>query len=414
MNQTYRRADRPVDRRMVGGVAAGLAEHLGIPVLYVRIGFVVATWFNGAGLIAYALMWRFLPLATPELAPGLEAASRKGNRTLSSESSRTADVIQTVAMLAVGGGVLWLLQVWGVGVGWALLAPLLLALGGIALIWRQFDDAAWSRWMFHNSGFGSVARMALGALMVAIAGLYFLTQERGWTGIADIVSALGVAIVGIGLILGPWIYKLTTELSSERRERLRTQERADVAAHLHDSVLQTLALLQKNAADPAAVATLARRQERELRDWLYGDESDRGDTLVAELKVNAAEVEADHNIAVEVISVGDAILNSGLRAAAKAAREAMVNAAKHAATTRIDVYVEVGAESADVFIRDRGAGFDLASIGEDRRGVRGSIIERVERHGGTATIKSAPGEGTEVRIAVPIAAHDSSERESSS
>ncbi|HJR89761.1 MAG TPA: PspC domain-containing protein, partial [Aeromicrobium sp.] len=48
----FRRAERPAERRILGGVAAGMADHLGVPVLWVRVGFVVATWFNGAGLIA--------------------------------------------------------------------------------------------------------------------------------------------------------------------------------------------------------------------------------------------------------------------------------------------------------------------------------------------------------------------------
>lgn len=388
-----------------------MAEHFGVAVVYVRIAFVVATWFNGAGVLAYALLWRFLPLATPGQTPGLESASRRGNRTGARTTTPVTDIMQTIAVLAVGAGVLWLLQVWGFGVGWALLAPLLLALGGVALIWRQFDDATWSRWMFQNNGAGSYARIALGAAMVAVAGLYFLTQERGWAGLADLVSALGVALVGLGLILGPWIYKLTTDLATERRERMRTQERADVAAHLHDSVLQTLALLQKNASDPATVATLARRQERELRGWLYGIEADRADTLVTALKAEAVEVETDHKVAVDVISVGDAELDEHLRAAARAAREAIVNAAKHADVGHIDVYIEVRDTEADIFVRDRGVGFDLDTIGADRMGLRGSIVERVERHGGTAEIRSTPGDGTEVRIVIPVAGSDSYEQE---
>jgi signal transduction histidine kinase len=216
------------------------------------------------------------------------------------------------------------------------------------------------------------------------------------------------------LILGPWITKLLGDLSEERRERVRSQERADVAAHLHDSVLQTLALLQKNAGDSATVATLARRQERELRAWLYGNDEKPGDSLVAALRASAADVEDAHRVPVEVIAVGDAPLDPDVAAIAKAAREAMINAAKHAQVDRIDVYAETDGRTVEVFVRDRGVGFDTEGIAEDRMGVRGSIIGRVERHGGTASIRSNPGEGTEVALSLPVRSGDSNQSDSQS
>ena len=228
-------------------------------------------------------------------------------------------------------------------------------------------------------------------MIVAIAAIYFLTQERGLSGVVDLASATGIAVVGVALILGPWITKLLGDLAAERRERVRSQERADVAAHLHDSVLQTLALLQKNADDPAAVATLARRQERDLRAWLYGDEDQHGDSLVAALRAAAAEVEEAHHVTVEVVGVGDAALDADVAALARAAREAMVNAAKHAGVGRVDVYAECDGRTVEVFVRDRGAGFDPEQVAEDRLGVRGSIVGRVERHGGTRHDPQRPG-----------------------
>jgi len=395
----------------VGGVAAGVAEHFGVGVMYVRLAFIVATFFNGAGVVAYLLLWRFLPLREPQLSPGLESATRSGLRPQSRPAARRAalEALQTAAVCAIGLGLLLLLQVSGRGISWRLLVPLLIGLVGLALIWRQFDDANWSRWVRQTSGWGSAARIGVGVVMVAVAGLYFLSQERGWSALVDLASATGVAVIGISLILGPWIYKLTSELGVERRERVRSQERADVAAHLHDSVLQTLALLQKNAGDPGTVATLARRQERELRAWLYGDDNESGDSLVAVLKAAAAEVETSHLTPVEVIAVGDVGLDPDVSALARAAREAMVNAAKHAHVDRIDVYAEVSDRRAEVFVRDRGVGFDTKTIAEDRMGVRGSIIDRIERHGGTATIKSAHGEGTEVRMSIPLRTDDVAE-----
>jgi signal transduction histidine kinase len=277
---------------------------------------------------------------------------------------------------------------------------------GLAVIWRQLDDVAWKRWMRQTSGFGFAARVAAGGVLIALAGLYFITQERGWGAVVDLSLALGVALVGLALILGPWISKLLVDLTDERRARVRSEERADVAAHLHDSVLQTLALLQKNAGDQATVATLARRQERELRAWLYGDDEQPNDSLVAALRASAADVEDAHHVPVEVIAVGDAALDSDVAAVAKAAREAMINAAKHARVDRIDVYAEADGHTVQVFVRDRGVGFDPESMAEDRMGVRGSIVGRVERHGGTVTIRSSPGEGTEIAMTMPVRTPD--------
>jgi signal transduction histidine kinase len=321
------------------------------------------------------------------------------------------EILQTLAIGAVGIGVLLLIQVSGRGIAGGLFAPLLIGVIGLAVIWRQFDDAAWGRWMRQTSGLAFALRIAAGAVLVATAAVYFLTQERGWGAIVDLGSAVAVAGLGLLLILGPWITKLLGDLSEERRERVRSQERADVAAHLHDSVLQTLALLQKNAGDSAIVATLARRQERELRAWLYGNDEQPGDSLVAALRASAADVEDTQRVPVEVIAVGDAALDPDVTAIAKAAREAMINAAKHAHVDRIDVYAETDGRTVEVFVRDRGVGFDTESIAEDRMGVRGSIIGRVERHGGTATIRSRPGEGTEVALSVPVRTADSTPTE---
>ncbi|MFI5426403.1 PspC domain-containing protein [Aeromicrobium sp. UC242_57] len=397
---TYRRAYRPADRRLIGGVATGLADHLAVPVVYVRLAFVVATWFQGVGVIAYLVLWRLLPLQAPELSPGLEAATRQGLRTGSRPKSR--EMVQAVALVALGVGVLVVIQASGRGVEGGVFVPLLIGVIGLAVIWRQLDNAAWARWMRGTQGWAFASRIAAGGVMVALAAVYLLSREGGWSAALDLAAALVIALLGIGLLLGPWIANQAKDLSEERRERVRSQERADVAAHLHDSVLQTLALLQKNAGDAAAVATLARRQERELRSWLYGSDEQAGDSLVGALRAAAAEVEDVHHVPVEVVAVGDAGLDPDVTALARASREAMINAAKHAAVDRIDVYAESDGRAAEVFVRDRGVGFDLDAIAPDRMGVRGSIIGRVERHGGTATIRSEPGEGTEVALRVPI------------
>lgn len=387
----------------------GLAQHLDVPVLWVRVGFVVTTWFNGVGVLAYLLLWRFMPLRRPELSPGLESASRRGMRAAGRPG--VLEIVQTVAVLAVGVGVLFLVQGGGRLTG-SLLIPLLIVVVGVAVVWRQIDDAAWQTWLTRTTGWGFVARIAVGLGLVALGAVYLVTQERGLSAVRDLGSALAIAVVGLLLLLGPWIISLVTALGSERRERIRTQERADVAAHLHDSVLQTLALLQKNADDPAAVATLARRQERELRSWLYGDEESPGDSLAAALREVRSEVEQTHQLVVELVVVGDTALDADLVALVRATREAVVNAAKHAGVDRVDVYAEVGSTQVEVFVRDRGTGFDPDLIADDRMGVRGSIVGRMERHGGTAQVRSTPGEGTEValtltRRAAPVAGETS-------
>ncbi len=393
----YRRAVRPAERRILGGVAAGIADHLGVHVFWVRVGFVVATWFNGAGLIAYLLLWRFMPLTEPVRAPGLEAAQRRGLR-VGGAVLGTREILQTVAVVAVGIGVLVLLQATGRGVSTAVLLPILAAIVGVVVVWRQLDDASLSGWMRQSSGISAAVRVAAGLGLVVVAAVYFVTQEGGWGALVDLASASTIALIGASLILGPWVASLLADLGRERRERVRSQERADVAAHLHDSVLQTLALLQRNAADPAAVATLARRQERDLRAWLYGEDVPGEGTLAGLLRASADEVESAHRVPVEVVVVGDAPASAKAATLAKSAREAMVNAAKHAGVARVDVYAEVAGGTATVYVRDRGRGFDLDSVADDRMGIKTSIIGRMERHGGTADVRSAPGEGTEIRL----------------
>lgn len=400
---------------MVGGVAQGLADHLGIPVLWVRLAFVVGTWFNFAGVIAYAIFWRLMPIGEAGASSaGLESASRRGLRTSSSGNSPrmgVVEAIQTVALLALGVGVILLMQTLGWGFGGSLFIPAMIGFTGLALIWRQADDTRWSRWVVRTSGWEAATRLALGLLLITMAFTFFVAGSGGFDVATDVASALAVALVGVALILGPWIYRLTNDLTAERRERIRSQERADVAAHLHDSVLQTLALLQKNASDPATVATLARRQERELRDWLYGTDEQVGVSLRATVVADAADIEAMHQNPIEVVGVGDAPMGPDVSAMTRAAREAMTNAAKHSGAERIDVYIEVAGDAVEIFVRDRGQGFDPSAIAEDRMGVRGSIVDRMERHGGTAEVRSAPGDGTEVQLSMPLRQSDNNQTE---
>jgi signal transduction histidine kinase len=205
------------------------------------------------------------------------------------------------------------------------------------------------------------------------------------------------------LIGGPWVWRLAVERDAERTARIRGEERSDVAARVHDSVLQTLALIQRHAHDSRRVASLARRQERELRGWLYGDRplGDETASLVGALSAAAGDVEELHGVRVELASAGDCTVDASVSALVLAAREAMTNAAKFAGVDEIDVYAEVTDEAVGVFVRDRGAGFDRDAVPADRRGVVESIVGRMERAGGRATIVTSPGGGTEVELHLP-------------
>jgi len=253
-----------------------------------------------------------------------------------------------------------------------------------------------------RTGVADVYRGGFGIALVLGAALLFLYANGALGQARDVVLAIVVAALALSLILAPFLWRLGRNLAAERAERIRSQERAEVAAHLHDSVLQTLTLMQKRADDPRQVAALARRQERELRAWLFeGDGAREGDSLATALADAAAAVEDAHEVAIDVVSVGDRPLDAAAGALVAATREALTNAAKFAGDSGpIAVYAEMGPEEAQVFVRDRGAGFDPERVAPDRRGLRESIISRMERHGGTATIRSTPGAGTEIELAI--------------
>ncbi|QYJ02542.1 PspC domain-containing protein [Nocardioides panacisoli] len=397
-----RRAHRDPDDQLIGGVAAGLAHHLAVPVLWVRVGFVLAAAAGGIGIAFYAGLWVMLPASPPRPAapPGLESASRDGRRPR--HRPRVRDAGPIVALGAVGLGLLFVL---GGGATWVW--PVAIGIVGVALLWRQADEAQRERWLdatgrvdisrvvLGRGGWAAYARLAAGAVLVLGALVLFALRGGSFSLARDITIATLLGVAGILVVAGPWVYRLATELTDERAERVRTQERADVAAHLHDSVLQTLALIQKNPAD---ASRLARAQERDLRSWLYSGETADERTVASALRAIAADLEDRWGIAVDVVAVGDRDLGEGERPVVAAAREALTNAAKHAGVDRVDVYAEITDDSLDVFVRDRGAGFDPDATPEGRLGVRGSIIDRMARHGGTAEIRSGPGEGTEVRL----------------
>ena len=238
--------------------------------------------------------------------------------------------------------------------------------------------------------------LALSGLVALVAGGVHVQQ------LPAALAALAMALAGAAVLVGPYVARLTTQLRDEERARIRDQERNDMAAHLHDSVLQTLALMQRAAADPRRMVMLARRQERELRSWLYDVRaSAEPGSLTARAEAIAAEVELDHGLPIDLVVVGDAEVTAAVDALLLAVREATVNAAKHSQADLVSIYIEVEPNAITAFVRDKGVGFDPTLVGSDRRGIAMSIRDRIGRADGRAVLDSAPGAGTEWELSVP-------------
>ncbi|MCW2670494.1 MAG: Conserved putative rane protein [Frankiales bacterium] len=380
---------REVDGRVLAGVAAGIAAFTGVPVLAVRLALVALCFASGLGIAVYAVMWVFLP-------------QRDG--TTFQEDRRGQGLLLVVLLVVVVA--LVLLVPLGVVPGGVSVAPLLVAVAGVALVWQQADLAQRRHWRASalSTATGSrsaLLRLGFGALLL-IGGLVGFLASRGELAVARAgLASTAVVVAGIALLSSPWWVGMATDLSTERRERIRSQERAEVAAHVHDSVLQTLALIQKAAASPAEVTRLARGQERELRTWLYTGGTAEG-SLSGALEALAAAVEESFQVTVDVVTVGDLALSEKVSAVVAATREAVVNAAKHSGVAAVDVYCEVEPTAVTVFVRDRGRGFDPSTVPADRHGLAGSVHGRMERHGGLAVVRSSAGDGTEVRLEMPL------------
>ena len=392
-----RRLYRSTDDRILAGVCGGLAEHLAMDARVVRIAFVVLAFVGGTGLILYAAFWAIVP----QRSAASEAAAPKAR-----SARRRPDRGDLVALCVLAGGVVLLVRQSGLWIGDAFVWPVLAAAVGVAIIWHQADESQRQRWaasarapLTERPARIVAARLAAGVVLVTVSVLWLLVSQDGFRAATRGLLAVLVAVVGLALITGPWWWRLARDLADERRERVRAQERAELAAHLHDSVLQTLALIQGKANQPREVQRLARAQERELRSWLFGrPQTDGARTLAGAIEAAAAEVEDMHATSIDVVAVGDAPLDERLTAVVAAAREAMVNAAKFAGVAQVQVFVEVDGDRVTVFVRDRGVGFDPASVDTDRRGVSESIVGRMTRNGGTAVVRSSPGQGTEVEL----------------
>jgi signal transduction histidine kinase len=391
------------DRRhaLVGGVLAGLASRMGIDPVILRVAFVIAVVASGGlALLAYLVAWAALPAGgEPSGAPRVFGRMARAR-------------VRSDWRVAAGVGLLTLsllLAFRELGIWWsdALVWPLVLAAFGAALLWGRSRAARAIPQRARTARVTDLYRGVFGVLFVIGAALLFLSSNNVLGGLRDAAVSTVVIVVAVALILAPFLWRLGRNLAAEREERIRSQERAELAAHLHDSVLQTLTLMQKRAGDPREVAALARRQERELRDWLAGGDGRAGrnraatNSFATALRAAAEQVEDDHRVAIDVVVVGDCGLDERAGAVLGAAREALANAAKHAGEPGpIRLYAEVGDDTIEAFVRDRGPGFELASVPQDRRGVRESIIGRMQRAGGSADVRSVQGGGTEIGLTI--------------
>ena len=387
--------------RVLAGVAGGLADHLEVPVLWVRLAFAVLGALGGAGVVAYAMLWLFAP-QEPAGAPPHEQTSRERQ--------------QAFAVVALGIAVAVAISAFSKMLSPWLAFPIGVSLAGAAVVWREADQSQRRR---PGSGFRGLltggrtgwTRVLTGVLLVITGVGVFLLHSTNLDQLQFTLVAVFAVLIGATVLTVPWWLRLVRDLGDERRARVRTEERAEIAAHLHDSVLQTLALIQKQSNAPLEVQRLARGQERQLRRWLYGPggygrvavESETAEraTLSAAIATAAGEVEDSFAIKVDQVVVGDCAMDEKLTALVQACREAMVNAAKHAGVGEVSVYAEVEDEQVAVFVRDRGKGFDPETVGPDRHGLADSIRGRMARNGGRVRLRTAASEGTELQLRMP-------------
>ncbi|WP_081477191.1 ATP-binding protein [Dietzia alimentaria] len=377
---------------VLGGVCAGVAEHLGVRVTLVRIAFVVLASLSGAGVVLYTILWALVPAAQSPAVP-----SRSGVATADVGVRRRG---LALLALAVVGAMTSIMAATATGLH--VLVPVLVVAVGVVLVWQQYDGGGR---VAPRSVFGW-ARVTAGATLVVIGLAVVVLGQVELAALRSSLLAVVATLVGVGLLSVPVGLRLWRSLEEERAARVRETERSNIASHLHDSVLQTLALIQKRSEDPGQVSRLARRQERELRQWLFGAGSRMSSgaaTVAGAVEVMVADVEDDYGLRVDQVVVGgDGPVGDAEEAVLGAVREALVNVAKHAGVETADVFVENDGRTLSAFVRDRGCGFDLDAVDEDRHGLARSIRHRVESRGGTVGVRSTLGRGTEIGIEMPL------------
>ena len=400
----YRPYRRGVENAILGGVCGGLAIRLGVKERTVRIVFSLMALVGGLGILLYMVLWLTRPRAGEDEAIGHRLL---GHRVLHRV---------LIGLIAIVLCIFLLFSLFAPNFGvftWPLIFSLIAAIG----VWRgaSSDERHRLEELVRSAPLiGAPAsrtrrvlwlRVILGVVLVSI-GLRTLRHVRGfWGGTTPVLFGIIILVAGVLVLLAPWWLATLNDLSGERRARVRVEERANVAAHLHDSVLQTLTLIERAAGDETAVTRLARNQERELRQWLFEPEraldGDGGGSLTSQLHALESEIESDYGIKVELVAVGDCATNADVLALVAAGREAAINAARWSDATSISIFAEVEPQAITLFVRDRGKGFDVDAVPRDRQGIALSIRQRMLQHGGTASLKSALEVGTEVQLALP-------------
>lgn len=373
---------RPRSGRVVAGVASGVAVHLGVDVFYVRLAFLVGALLSGLGVFVYAGLWMVSKTSSDLIVPPRRVSLPRP---------------LNIAMALLGGIGFVVSIALVTGLSGAALIPLILAGVGAFLAWQAYDRGL-------NSGRSYISIIGGSALVLSGVVLAVFSADQAG-GFATAFLSVGLTLAGVVALGLPPVLRLWDNLAQERAAKAAADERAVIASRLHDSVLQTLALIQKRSDNPDEVLRLARGQERELRQWLFDAEEKSSQSIFAAVETACGEVEDLFGIRIAPVTVGtDQDLTDDSQVVILAAREAMVNAAKHAGVDKLDVYAELLGGELSIFVRDRGAGFDPADIPSDRHGIRESIHGRLERVGGKAMISSTLGEGTEVslRIQLPV------------
>lgn len=420
---------------MIAGVCAGLAAHLGISVNVARIGMVGLALAGGAGIFLYGWLWVLVPTEEEQLrkgptpvgprlsfpkSPGQAESTggpsaRPGSGGLFSGGATVSppkgpgsntqtwigkrEVLLGTALLLVAA--VAIAQQLGANLPLDTLLPIGVVAAGAVLAWTQLDESRRAGLMNRAgaSQASGLARLVAGLLLVTVGVLILVSGSIAWEITWSTLIATGAVLAGVFLVLAPWGLKFWRDLETERSGRARETERAEIAAHLHDSVLQTLALIQNRAGSEQDVIRLARAQERELRNWLYADATHQSGNLAERIRAVAAEIEDSYGTPINVVVVGDTELSAQQEVLAQAAREAVLNAAKHAGGN-ISVYLEAGPTGSTIFVRDRGSGFDPDAVPADRMGIRVSLYSRMHRNGGDVSIRSN-ADGTEVKLVMP-------------
>lgn len=380
---------------LMGGVCAGIATHLGVNVWLVRAIFVGLLFLNGVGALAYALAIALIPAGNPassQLAAPTRLATQLNQLQSKDGRDQATTIFSGVVLLALAA----ILVAWSRG--WLesnAYLPLLIIGCGAALAWSQAEEV-----MHTPRSMAAIARLAAGLALAVLGVLIWLSDHTDMSGMLIGAFAALVMLSVVALVLAPLWLGVIRQLSQTQAAQARASERADIAAHLHDSVLQTLTLLRAQADDPQRVAALVLSQERELRAWLYGDNHPTNENLRSEVESISREIEQLYGVPVDSVIVGDTPATAKTRVLTSALREALANAVRHGKPP-ISLYVEVSGQEVEAYVRDHGAGFELEAINPDRHGVRDSIIGRMQRHGGSATIR-AREPGTEVCLRLAL------------